>query len=203
MNNIFNTATILNTAITFCWIALFICSIIALTIIVERFIYLTKIKALDNTLSSNIIKLLKENDTKTLITLCETYSTPLSNIISNGLKNKEKIKEVIQIESNKELLKLEKFISALSTISTIAPLLGLLGTIIGMIQSFSVIATIGATKPTELASGISNALLTTAAGLIIAIPTVVFYNYFVSNIDKRISFMENITNEIIREVQND
>lgn len=200
MNNIFNTTTILTTAITFCWIALFISSIISVAIIVERFIYLTKLKASDNTLTSNILKLIKENDIKTSIALCETNNTPLSNIISSGLKNIEKIEDAIKLESSKQISNLEKFISALSTISTIAPLLGLLGTIIGMIQSFSVISVLGATKPTELASGISNALLTTAAGLIIAIPTVVFYNYFVNNIDKRISFIENTVNEIIKEI---
>lgn len=65
-----------------------------------------------------------------------------------------------------------------------------------MIQSFAVISVIGSGKPTALASGIANALLTTAAGLIIAIPTVVFYNYFVNTINSRILFMENLSNEI-------
>ena len=105
-------------------------------------------------------------------------------------------KEFMQSQSNKELPKLERFISALSTISTVAPLLGLLGTILGMIQSFAVISVVGSGKPTALAGGIANALLTTAAGLIIAIPSVVFYNYFVNTINSRILFMENLSNEV-------
>ena len=102
----------------------------------------------------------------------------------------------MQSQANKELPKLERFIAALSTISTVAPLLGLLGTILGMIQSFAVISTVGSGRSTALASGIANALLTTAAGLIIAIPSVVFYNYFVNAVNKKILFMENLSNEI-------
>ena len=65
-----------------------------------------------------------------------------------------------------------------------------------MIQSFGVMASVGSGNPIALASGIANALLTTAAGLVIAIPTVVFYNYFVNALNSRISFMENVSNEI-------
>ena len=200
MNNIFNADTLINAAMTLCWIGLLISSVMALTIIVERFMYFTRIKSLDDSLSQKIISLVKENEIKTAIALCETSKSPLSNIIVAGLKNSKNSKdisrELMQSQANKELPKLERFIAALSTISTVAPLLGLLGTILGMIQSFAVISTVGSGRPTALASGIANALLTTAAGLIIAIPSVVFYNYFVNTVNKRILFMENLSNEI-------
>ena len=195
MNGIFNADTLINSAMTLCWIGLLISSVMALTIIVDRFIYFTRIKSSDESLSQKIISLIKDNEIKAAIALCETSKSPLSNIITAGLKNTKISKELMQSQANKELPKLERFIAALSTISTVAPLLGLLGTILGMIQSFAVISTVGSGR-TALASGIANALLTTAAGLIIAIPSVVFYNYFVNTVNKRILFMENLSNEI-------
>ena len=196
MNGIFNADTLINAAMTICWIGLLISSVMALTIIVDRFIYFTRIKSSDESLSQKIISLIKDNEIKAAIALCETSKSPLSNIITAGLKNTKISKELMQSQANKELPKLERFIAALSTISTVAPLLGLLGTILGMIQSFAIISTVGSGRPTALASGIANALLTTAAGLIIAIPSVVFYNYFVNTVNKRILFMENLSNEI-------
>lgn len=196
MNGIFNADTLINAAMTLCWIGLLISSVMALTIIVDRIIYFTKIKSSDESLSQKIISLVKDNEIKAAIALCETSKSPLSNIINAGLKNTKIPKESMQSQANKELPKLERFIAALSTISTVAPLLGLLGTILGMIQSFAVISTVGSGRPTALASGIANALLTTAAGLIIAIPSVVFYNYFVNTVNKRILFMENLSNEV-------
>lgn len=196
MNGIFNADTLINAAMTLCWIGLLISSVMALTIIVDRFIYFTRIKSSDESLSQKIISLIKDNEIKAAIALCETSKSPLSNIINAGLKNTKISKELMQSQANKELPKLERFIAALSTISTVAPLLGLLGTILGMIQSFAVISMVGSGRPTALASGIANALLTTAAGLIIAIPSVVFYNYFVNTVNKRILFMENLSNEI-------
>ena len=196
MNGIFNADTLINAAMTLCWIGLLISSVMALTIIVDRFIYFTRIKSSDESLSQKIISLIKDNEIKAAIALCETSKSPLSNIITAGLKNTKISKELMQSQANKELPKLERFIAALSTISTVAPLLGLLGTILGMIQSFAVISTVGSGRPSALASGIANALLTTAAGLIIAIPSVVFYNYFVNTVNKRILFMENLSNEI-------
>ena len=196
MNGIFNADTLINAAMTLCWIGLLISSVMALTIIVDRFIYFTRIKSSDESLSQKIISLIKDNEIKAAIALCETSKSPLSNIITAGLKNTKISKELMQSQANKELPKLERFIAALSTISTVAPLLGLLGTILGMIQSFAVISMVGSGRPTALASGIANALLTTAAGLIIAIPSVVFYNYFVNTVNKRILFMENLSNEI-------
>ncbi len=203
MDNIFGSDTLLNSAMMVCWIGLLISSILGLTIIVDRFIYFTRIKSQDNSLAPKLLSLVKDNEIKAAIALCDSVKSPLANIISAGLNNKDTPKESMQSASNKELPRLERFISALSTISTIAPLLGLLGTILGMIQSFGVISVVGSGNPNALASGIANALLTTAAGLIIAIPTVVFYNYFVNTVNARILFMENLSNELSDIIIND
>lgn len=196
MNSIFGSESLLNSAMIICWIGLLISSILGLTIIVDRFIYFTRIKSQDNSLAPKLISLIKDKELKAAIALCETAKSPLANIIMSGLKNTDMPKESMQSASNKELPRLERFISALSTISTVAPLLGLLGTILGMIQSFAVMSVVGSGNPNALASGIANALLTTAAGLIIAIPTVVFYNYFVNTLNERILFIENLSNEV-------
>ncbi|KLI18832.1 MotA/TolQ/ExbB proton channel family protein [Brachyspira hyodysenteriae] len=196
MDNIFGSESLLNSAMAICWIGLLISSVLGLTIVVDRFIYFTRIKSQDNSLAPKLISLIKDKELKAAIALCETSKSPLANIIMSGLKNSDMPKESMQSASNKELPRLERFISALSTISTVAPLLGLLGTILGMIQSFAVISVAGSGNPSALASGIANALLTTAAGLIIAIPTVVFYNYFVNTLNERILFIENLSNEI-------
>ncbi|MEI0487688.1 MotA/TolQ/ExbB proton channel family protein [Brachyspira intermedia] len=196
MNSIFGSESLLNSAMIICWIGLLISSILGLTIIVDRFIYFTRIKSQDNSLAPKLISLIKDKELKAAIALCETAKSPLANIVMSGLKNSDMPKESMQSASNKELPRLERFISALSTISTVAPLLGLLGTILGMIQSFAVISVAGSGNPSALASGIANALLTTAAGLIIAIPTVVFYNYFVNTLNERILFIENLSNEV-------
>ncbi|EKV56294.1 biopolymer transport protein ExbB [Brachyspira hampsonii 30446] len=196
MNGIFGSESLLNSAMMVCWIGLLISSILGLTIIIDRFIYFTRIKSQDNSLAPKLISLIKDKELKAAIALCETSKSPLANIVMSGLKNSDMPKEAMQSASNKELPRLERFISALSTISTVAPLLGLLGTILGMIQSFAVISVAGSGNPSALASGIANALLTTAAGLIIAIPTVVFYNYFVNTLNERILFIENLSNEV-------
>ncbi|MBT8720376.1 MotA/TolQ/ExbB proton channel family protein [Brachyspira hyodysenteriae] len=196
MDNIFGSESLLNSAMAICWIGLLISSVLGLTIVVDRFIYFTRIKSQDNSLAPKLISLIKDKELKAAIALCETSKSPLANIIMSGLKNSDMPKESMQSASNKELPRLERFISALSTISTVAPLLGLLGTILGMIQSFAVISVAGSGNPSALASGIANALLTTAAGLIIAIPTVVFYNYFVNTLNERILFIENLSNEV-------
>ncbi len=129
MDNILSSENLLNSAMTVCWIGLIISSISALTIIIDRFIYFTRIKSQDNSLAPKLISLVKDKEIKAAIALCESSKSPLSNIIISGLKNINSHKEFMQSASNNELPKLEKFISALSTISTIAPLFGLLGTI--------------------------------------------------------------------------
>ena len=96
MNGIFNADTLINAAMTLCWIGLLISSVMALTIIVDRFIYFTKIKSLDDSLSQKIVSLIKENEIKTAIALCETSKSPLSNIIIAGLNNSKASKEYMQ-----------------------------------------------------------------------------------------------------------
>lgn len=197
MDSFFSNVTLLNMLMNAVWLALLICSIAMLSVVIERFIYFQIIKRKDNEFSEKIKSFLDESDYKSAFAYCQAMSTPLSNVVKTALnKNELSARERMLYASSREVAKIERFIPLLSTLSTVAPLLGLLGTILGMIESFSVIAIEGTGSSPALANGISNALLTTAAGLIIAIPSVLAYNYFVNAANSRISFMENTAEEI-------
>ena len=191
-----NAESIIYISTNLVWISLLVSSILAFAVIIDRIIYLSKINRDEALFLNDLISSIKEKDIKSALLICKTNKSPLFNIVANGLKNIEDIKEYMSNEANKEIPKLERFISVLSTISTIAPLLGLLGTILGMIEAFGVIAQDGGGDTLTLASGIANALFTTAAGLIIAIPCVVSYNYFVHKINNKITSIESISSEI-------
>jgi biopolymer transport protein ExbB len=105
-------------------------------------------------------------------------------------RGRDEMKEAVEDSANQEIPILEGNLSTLSTVGNITPLLGLLGTVFGMVKAFNVIAIMGVGKPEALAGGISEALLTTAFGLSIAIPTIVIYNYLSHRVDKLIRDME-------------
>jgi biopolymer transport protein ExbB len=128
--------------------------------------------------------------------------TPAANIIRKGLKKSklghERVKEAIQNVGKQEIAKLEKGLSVLATISGVAPLLGFLGTVTGMISAFMRIEDLqGAANPSDLAGGIWEALITTAFGLAVGIIALFFYNYFTSAINKLVSDMEIISNDVV------
>ncbi len=101
---------------------------------------------------------------------------------------------IVRTIAEKTLLSLEKFASTVSTIATIAPMLGLFGTVTGMMKSFSTLSKMGTAVSGNLASGITEALVTTALGLLVAIPAVIFYNYLVAKMEKHLRFTEIIAN---------
>jgi biopolymer transport protein ExbB len=119
-----------------------------------------------------------------------------------GIENRhhasDTIKETILDAANLEIPQMEKHLPALSTVTHIAPLLGLLGTVTGNISAFGVLGKLGSVgDPALLAKGISEALLTTAAGLIVAIPAIIFYNYLVNKVNHTIIRLENRVNELV------
>jgi biopolymer transport protein ExbB len=129
-------------------------------------------------------------------------SSPLGRVLAAGLVNlrhsREVMKESIEDTGRHVVHDLERYINALGTIAAISPLLGLLGTVIGLIEVFDVIGVKGTGSPAELAPGISKALITTVAGLIVAIPSLVFYRYFRRRVDELVITMEQ---EAIRMVE--
>jgi len=173
---------------------IFLCSLIAVTIFFERMFYLKSIKTKTKRFVLRIKNLVKKGSIELAISACRKSPTPISKIMLAGLmkfgQGRNEMKEAIEDSANQEIPILERNLSTLSTIGNITPLLGLLGTVFGMVKAFNVIAIMGVGKPEALAGGISEALLTTAFGLSIAIPTIVIFNYLSNRVDKLIREME-------------
>lgn len=182
-----------------------LCSIFSLAIILERaFFYLT-IRANKDGILKQILELTKKNNIDSAIELCQEKPFYATNILKAGLsqnrKNKEAIEEAMENASLYEIPKLEKNLNFLGTIAHITPLLGLLGTVIGMVSSFYTIEQVtqaaGIVNPSDLAGGIWTALLTTAAGLTVAIPSYIMYNYFIHKVRLITLIAERASTELL------
>ncbi|MCD6134266.1 MAG: MotA/TolQ/ExbB proton channel family protein [Candidatus Omnitrophica bacterium] len=188
-----------------------VCSIFSLAIIIERFFYFLTIQVPTSKLLEEIREFVKKGELKAAIDICSRKDTPVTNIIKAGLlsydRRGEDIKEVFDEVALYEVPKLERHLNFLATIAHISPLLGLLGTVTGMIKCFYIIqtksATLGAVNPADLAGGIWEALLTTAAGLAVAIPTLIAYNYFVSKVNFTALEMERSSRELLSIITDD
>jgi len=173
---------------------LILCSIIALAVIIERFWSLRRRRVLPPDLVVQVWRLSREKKMDDALLQRLEESSCLGFVLAAGLANshhgRDVMKESIEEAGRQIVHKLEHFLNVLGTIATIAPLLGLLGTVVGMIQSFSAIVSQGVGDPSVLAGGISVALLTTAGGLVVAIPSVIFHRYFERLVDEYVVQME-------------
>ncbi len=186
--------------------AILACSIIGIAVVVDRFLVLRKAKINVPAFMVRIRGLIKKKDISGAISYCMEEKSPIANIIRKGLKKynlgHERVKEAIENAGRQEISRLEKGLTVLASVAGIAPLLGFLGTVTGMIQAFMTIEDLkGAANPSDLAGGIWEALLTTAFGLIIGIPALAFYNYFLSAIKKLVGDMETVANDVVDIVQ--
>jgi biopolymer transport protein ExbB len=153
----------------------------------------------------NILDKMKHHQVKEALQICDGTKSPISHILKAGIlkydRPRPQIKEAIEDASLYEIPKLEKNLTTLATIAHISPLLGLLGTVTGMVRCFQAIqakaTTLHPVSPADLAGGIWEALLTTVAGLIVAIPTFVAYNYLVSRINSFVLEMEKASTELV------
>ena len=170
------------------------CSVIALAIILERLWMLRRSRVLPVHLVKTLGDWTKGGAiTQDSLDQLGTRS-PLGKVVAAGLTNRaygrEIVKESIEDTGRHVIHGLERFLNTLGTIAAIAPLLGLLGTVLGMIEVFDVISAEGSGDKELLASGISKALITTAAGLTVAIPALLFYRYFSGKVDRLVVGME-------------
>ena len=171
-----------------------LCSVAALAIIGERFWSLQRKVVAPPNLVPQVQQWLERKELdQTRIDLVRD-SSPLGRVLAAGLINRaherEVIKEAIEDSGRHVVPELERYLRTLGTIAAISPFLGLLGTVLGMIQMFSGIGTQGVGDPTIVATGISQALITTAAGLAVAIPSVMFYRYFRGRVNELLLDME-------------
>jgi biopolymer transport protein ExbB len=171
-----------------------LCSVMSLAIIAERFWSLRKLRIAPKNLVAQVYQWEKVGhlDYKRINALRK--SSPLGRILAAGLVNRKHSRDVMK-ESIEEVGRhvaheLERFLNSLGTIASISPLLGLYGTVLGMIKVFAVITSHGVGDPSILADGISTALITTAAGLSVAIPSLMFHRYFRGKVDDLVMSME-------------
>ena len=170
-----------------------LCSIIALTIIIERLYYFRKSQEDPETIFGALKQLLDDEEHPKALELCKNSPGPVGRLMEAGVHHKDtptwKLEEKLSVTAQEEINKLNKNVRALEVIATISPLMGLLGTVIGMVQAFNKVAEYsGQVDPSILAGGIWEALLTTAAGLTVAIPATVMLHYFDRKIEK-VSFL--------------
>ncbi len=178
------------------------CSCVAMAIIIDRFRFLRRATIDTREFMDTMRQVLRQNRIQEAINICDETDAPVARIMKAGiLKNtrgKEEIREAIEDAGNLELPHLERHLSALATCANIAPLLGLLGTVTGMITAFAQIQNKrGQVNPADLAEGIGSALVTTAAGLTVAIPILVVYNWLVTRVDNMVVEMEISSAELV------
>jgi biopolymer transport protein ExbB len=188
-------------------IPIVLCSVLALAIIIERFWTLRIAKIAPKKTSNEVWHWIKNKELSSKKLRALKESSPLGRIMAVGLANakhgREVMKESIEQEASQIVHDMERFLTALGTVSVITPLLGLLGTVIGMIKVFAAIQLEGTGNAAVLAGGISEALLTTAAGLSVAIPALIFHRYFLRRVDEIVINMEQEAIRLIEVVHGD
>lgn len=186
-------------------VPIILCSVVAMAIVAERFWTLRKSRVAPGNLVLQVWQWAKGGHLTEERMRALRNATPLGRILAVGLANRhqdrEVMKERIEEVGRHVVHSLERYLNTLGTIASISPLLGLLGTVLGMIKVFTVISTQGVGDPGALAAGISEALITTAAGLFVAIPSLMFYRYFRGRIDSLVLTMEQEALKLVEAFQ--
>ncbi|QSP93616.1 MotA/TolQ/ExbB proton channel family protein [Marinobacter salinisoli] len=183
------------------------CSILALAIILERFWTLRPSRVAPNQSVNELWRWIKKKELNGRKLKALQASSPMGRILAGGLLNakhgREIMKESIEHEASQVIHDLERFLNPLGTVATVTPLLGLLGTVIGMIKVFAEIQLSGVGNAGNLAGGISEALITTAAGLSVAIPALIAHRYFIRRVDELVVGMEQEAIKLVEVVHGD
>ena len=184
-----------------------LCSLIAVTVIVERLISLRRANVIPPDFVSGLKPIIDRNGDgyRGALAYCERNGSPIANIFAAGIRSLgfsvEILEKHIAQAGQREILNLRKYLRVLSLIASIAPLLGLLGTITGMIKAFQTVAAAGETlgRTEALAKGIYEAMITTAAGLMVAIPVLIAYHWLAGKIEGLVAEMDRMTIEFVEE----
>ncbi|MEK7729357.1 MAG: MotA/TolQ/ExbB proton channel family protein, partial [candidate division KSB1 bacterium] len=148
----------------------------------ERLLFFRHTKFDTDGFMNSLYETLRESGLRRAVELCKNYEAPVVTVVRSGVQNaklgEKGLTDLMEATAMKEKLKLEKYLNILGTMGNIAPFIGLLGTVVGIMRAFQDLSNAGSGGPSVVAAGIAEALLTTAAGLVVAIPSVVAYNYF-------------------------
>ena len=184
-----------------------LCSVLALAISIERYVALNAQKIAPPHLLANVWKQLKAGELDAQRLKALRQGSPLGKILAAGLANRNQgrdvMKESIQEAASHVVHDLERYLNTLGTVAAVSPLLGLLGTVLGMIRVFTEITTQGTGNANALAGGISEALITTAAGLAVAIPALVMHRFYTGRIDTIVVELEQETIKLVDALHSD
>ena len=186
---------------SFTMIILVVCSIVALTFIFERWLYY-KNTAIDADRFFIKLKDAFRNDgIEKAISVCNSSLSPLAAVVKSGLeesgKDAKSVEEMMDAMAIDQRTKLERHLGILGTLGNIAPLIGLFGTVVGIIRAFHSLAVAGSAGPSVISAGIAEALITTASGLVVAVPAVIFYNYFLRRVSTVMNEIESISKRVL------
>jgi biopolymer transport protein ExbB len=178
-----------------------LCSILALAIFLERLWTYSKFKRGTYSLRKEVEDLVLKSRIEEALVVCQRVGSPLARIFIAALrasgKPRDQVKTAVEEVGSREAAPLERYLGLLGTIATLSPLLGLLGTVVGMIEAFNVIAVQGVGTPATIGGGISQALITTAAGLTVAIPTILFHKYLTGRVDRMVLELEEYSLHLV------
>ncbi len=184
---------------------LLLASILTLAIVIDRFSYFKKAEVNEEELITGVKDQLRSNGADAASAFCDQISGPIAAILKAGLEkfgaDRTVIEESFEREALIEVPRLKKYLPVLNTIAGVSTLIGFTGTVFGMIRAFRSIAAAGTTSPGIVAGGIAEALTTTATGLIIAIPSLIFYYYFSHRADRIILEVEKASYNLIEEME--
>ena len=177
-----------------------------LAIVVERLLYFRRIATDEDKLFARVKGAVEKGHFDEALAICDTVEAPLGGLIRAGIENRAlseaDLKEAVRDAAIKELPQIEHTIQAVNVIANISPLMGLLGTVSGIISAFNVLGSFGAVSdPSVLAKGISEALLTTAAGIVIAVPSMIAYAWLSGKANAVIGRLEGQANDLVRIVK--
>lgn len=186
-------------------VPLLACSVVALAIIIERFWTLQRQRIVPDNLVAQVWQWAQSGALDELRVQALRSGSPLGRVLAAGILHRDAdrqlMKESIEEVGRLEVFALGRYISVLGTIASISPLLGLLGTVMGMIRIFSAVTKQGVSDPSILAGGISEALITTATGLAVAIPALLFYRYFNRRVEGFVVAMEAEALKLVEALQ--
>jgi biopolymer transport protein ExbB len=178
-----------------------IASVACVAVIVERFMSLKRDRFLPPTFMADVEDLAREKKTDEIVHLCRGVNLPLARMVVAGVvktgQGKDESRHAMELAGKQEVTEMEKFLDLLATIAAVSPLLGLLGTVTGMIDTFAVVRTVGVGDPLQMSGGISEALISTAGGLVVAIPALFFHRFFIRKVDRIVIQMEAYSERVL------
>ena len=182
-------------------VPILLCSVVAAAICVERFWTLQRSRITPRDLLAEVWSMLKNEELDPQKLRDVRAASPLGRVFASGLANTKRgrdiMKEAMVEAAGQVNHELERYLTALGIIASVSPLLGLLGTVVGMIKVFTALMLEGAGNANVLAGGISQALITTAAGLAVAIPALIFHRFFLRRVDELVVHMEQESSKLV------